>query len=109
MTTTPYDQLVDICNKAIADTHKWERRAKWSTWIFRVLATLNAVMAGINLATASWILALVNTLMVALMVFMLRFNRNHLAWVLETRVKWQANLEKYLFNRTEYVENGYHY
>ena len=105
---TPYDALVDICDTAIASTHKWERNNIRFKWGFRVLLGINLVFAGYNIAADKWI-AIANILAVALMVYMMGFNKRHLQWILKTRAKWTKDLEQYQFDRMTYVENGYTY
>ena len=105
---TPYDGLVDLAERAIADTHRWERRTNGFNMTFRGLAAFNAVFAGYQIAIGSWF-AIVNIVAVGLMIFMLRFNRKHMKWILGIRVGWETHLEQYTLDRMTYVENGYHY
>lgn len=110
MTTSPYDTLIEICDGAIADTYRWERRCKrWNVVNWAMLMLVGALLVTFLVTGVSLWLVLILMGTEGINVFTFVGGRKHLRWIHEIQAKWMADKERYVLDRTQYMEQGYSY
>jgi hypothetical protein len=103
--SSPYDRLVDLDHSAIADTHLWEKRAKRSIGISTLLTVaVGGLLVVYLVGDFPWYLTLVVIVAEFINLLTLRSAIEHLRWIRSTRVRWEDDLERHLFDRTAFEE-----
>lgn len=107
------DNLIELSQGAYEDTFKWERSTRRMGVVNRVMLVAMVALFFWDLfllfAELSWVrvaLTVVALLLVAVYVWLIEHNKNHLAWILHARARWEADLRHWQAVKMEVEETG---